>query len=251
MLFILFGRWLEGISRKRTGDAIEALGKMKVDTGLLYAPPSVDSDDLSLDRKDSFDSMPSALAVDATASPSTSNTIQPIELDFLEVGDHLLIPSGSSVPLDSILVPNSSPSSFDESSLTGESIPVLKSPGDPVFAGSTNLGPSAVIAKVTSHAGETMIDGIVQVVRDAMANKAGIERIADKITGIFVPAIVAIAATTFAAWLVRGYAGGCPDEWLDKAGARDGGWAFFSVQFAVAVLVVVSSLHLSSLVRVS
>lgn len=75
-----------------------------------------------------------------------------------------------------------------------------------------------------------------------MAHKAGIERIADQVTGHFVPFVVAASAITFVAWIVRGYSGGCPEEWLDSAGAKDGGWALFAVQFAVAVLVVVSVL---------
>lgn len=83
-----------------------------------------------------------------------------------------------------------------------------------------------------------MIDGIVSAVRDAMSRKAGIEKLADLITGYFVPVIVGIAGTTFGIWIVLGYSGALPDSWLD--GQREGGWALFAVQFAVAVLVVVS-----------
>lgn len=163
MLFILAGRCLEGRARQRTGDAIEALGKMKVATGLLYtASPASTSDSNSLDRKESID----LTSTVAEASPSPSTVIT--ELDFFEVGDHVLIPSGSSAPLDSVLLPASATSSFDESSLTGEAVPVLKAPGDQVFAGSTNLGPSAVVARVSSAPGETMIDGIVQVSRSTL-----------------------------------------------------------------------------------
>ena len=159
MLFILLGRYLEGISRQRTGDAIEALGKMKVNTGLRFIGSIVEHSDIeSLDRKESVDSDSTA-----EAAATTSQTTAVTELDFFEIGDTILIPSGSSVPLDSILLPASSSSSVDESSLTGEAVPVLKAPGDQVFAGTTNLGPSALLAKVTSEPGETMIDGIVQV----------------------------------------------------------------------------------------
>jgi cation transport ATPase len=87
-----------------------------------------------------------------------------------------------------------------------------------------------------------MMDGIVSAVRDAMARKASIERVADSITGYFVPVIVGIACMTFGIWIVRGYSGNLPFEWLEGDVGRKGGWALFAVQFTVAVLVVVGSL---------
>jgi Cu+-exporting ATPase len=118
---------------------------------------------------------------------------------------------------------------FNESSLTGEARPVLKSPGDGVYAGTTNAGPSAIRVRVTSR--ETVLDGIVTVVRDAMGKKAGLERIAEKITGYFVPVIVAMACLTFVIWTIRGYAGDLPEDYLDGEVSRKGGWALFAVSF--------------------
>lgn len=161
-----------------------------------------------------------------------------VDVDFLEVGDILLIPAGAAVPLDAVLLPTSSSSSFDESSLTGESHPVLKSPTDPVFSGSTNLGPSAVRVRVSTSAGDTLMDGIVSAVRDAMARKASIEKIADQVTGYFVPVVTGIACFTFCIWIMRGYLGNLPTDWLEGEEGRKGGWALFAVQFTVACLVV-------------
>ncbi|KAL8284089.1 hypothetical protein RQP46_004838 [Phenoliferia psychrophenolica] len=236
VLFILAGRWLEGLSRRRTGDAVEALGRMKASTGILFERPvSSGTDD---DKKDGYfsedDSDGDSTSATPAPGPSTGTNTQVVEVDFLEKGDTLLVPAGSSVPLDSIILSTSAISNFDESSLTGESRPVLKGPGDDVFAGSTNLGPSAVVVRVTAPAGETMLDGIVRAVGDAMAKKARIERVADLVTGYFVPVIVGIAGTTFGIWIVRGYSGSLPTSWLDPGGS----WALFAVQFAVAVLVV-------------
>lgn len=221
MMFILLGRYLESVSKKRTGDAVEALGLMKPVKGILYAG-ATPSDSPTL--KPSSD--------DVDLSSSTMSEL----VDFLEIGDTILIPVGFSVPLDCTLLPSSPTSSFDESSLTGESLPVLKSPLAPLFASSTNLGPSAIVASISAHSGATLLDGIVGAVREAMSRKAGIEKLADEITGYFVPVIVGIAGVTFGAWVVRGYSGGAPEEWLEG----QGGWALFAVQFAVAVLVVVS-----------
>lgn len=241
ILFILAGRWLEGVSKRRTGEQVEKLGKMKPVVGILFSP-DLPQEEEDLDERGEDDKNTTGTSLALVASLSTPSIAQPrtstVSVDFLEMGDTLLIPPGSSVPLDSILLPHSPSSSFDESSLTGESLPLLKSPASEIYAGSTNLGPAAVIVRVVTGPGETMMDGIVGAVREAMGRKASIERFADRITGYFVPAIVAIAGLTFGIWIVRGYSGTLPEEWLDERGK--GGWALFAVQFAVAVLVVVS-----------
>lgn len=256
IMFILAGRWLEGVSKRRTGEEVEKLGKMKPVVGILFSGAPTDEGEVE-DGKDDQQDDPDAgakLATSSTlaslptlaASPSSSTPIPRtsiIPVDFLEQGDILIIPPGSSVPLDSILLPTSPSSSFDESSLTGESLPLLKAPSSEIFAGSMNLGPAAVIVRVVTGPGETMMDGIVGAVREAMGKKAEIERFADMLTGYFVPVIVGIAGLTLGVWMVRGYSGNLPNEWLDQG---RGGWALFSVQFAVAVLVVVSSFCSSS-----
>jgi P-type Cu+ transporter len=165
-----------------------------------------------------------------------TSTVTSEAVDFLEVRDVLLVPAGDSPPLDAVLADSSPKTTFDESSLTGEARPVLKAPGDEVFAGTTNAGPAAAVVTVTNDVGHTMLDGIVGVVQDAMGKKAGIERIANTITGYFVPFVVFIASLTFIVWSLRGYLGDLPSEWIDSR--RGGGWALFAIQFGVAVLVV-------------
>ncbi|KAF8583040.1 heavy metal translocatin [Ramaria rubella] len=204
VLFILAGRYLESVSKQRTGDAIATLSSTKPSAGLLYS----------------------------TAGSST--TLE--QVDFLEIGDVLLVPTGASPPLDAVLTRSSPKTTFNESSLTGEARPVLKGPGDEVFAGTTNAGPAAAVVTITHEVGRTMLDDIVGVVRDAMGKKAGIERLADVVTGYFVPFVVAVAALTFGVWTLRGYLGSLPAEWADSQRGRS--WALFAVQFGVAVLVV-------------
>ena len=205
---------MESISKQRTGDAITALSATKPSIGLLYSS--------------------------ITAS-TTSESV-----DFLEVGDILLIPAGATSPLDAVLAHSSPKTTFDESSLTGEAHPVLKAPGDEVFAGTTNAGPAAAIVTVTSDVGHTMLDGIVGVVRDAMGKKAGVERIAEVVTGYFVPFVVFIAALTFSIWCLRGYLGELPSEWLNSHQS----WTLFAVQFGVAVLVVACPCGESAFLRI-
>jgi len=155
---------------------------------------------------------------------------------LLEAGDTVLVPVGSSPPLDGIMADNSPLASFNESSLTGEAAPVSKKPGEAVYAGTINAGPNATLVKLTSLPGQTMLDGIVGVVRDAMGRKAGVEKLADKLTGWFVPIVVGIAGITFGLWALRGYIGDLPTSYLDSG--RGGSWTLFAIQFGVAVLVV-------------
>ena len=205
VLFILAGRYLEGLSRRRTGDAVAALGSMKTLTGILYHGAS--ARDAEVEPKPEPEPEPESAGEPATATASAPapGTTEIIEVDFIKKGDVLLIPAAAAVPLDSVLVAGSAASTFDESSLTGEARPVIKSAADDVFAGTTNLGPSAVTVRVSAHAGETVLDSIVCAVEDAMTRKAGIERVTDLITGYFVPLIVAIAGLTFGIWILRGY----------------------------------------------
>jgi len=202
--FILAGRYLESVSKARTGDAILELGKLRPKKGLLF-----------------FDDKPA----------------EEVESEFLEIGDRLLIPVGQSPPVDCVLAQESSSTSFDEASLTGESRPVAKKAGDVVYAGTFNAGPSAAVALVQKRDGETVIDSIAAGVRDAMSKKASIERLADAVTAVFVPCIVAVGCLTFVVWLLRAYIGNLPEEWLDSQ-RGSGGWVLFSLQFTVACLVV-------------
>jgi cation transport ATPase len=170
------------------------------------------------------------------AAARTTSPTEEVDAAFIEVDDLILVPAGSSPPIDGVISEKSSSTSFDESALTGEARPVLKKPGDAVYAGTINAGPAAATVRVTSVVGHSMVDGIADAVRDAMGKKAGIERLADQMTAYFVPIIVAIALLTLAIWLLRGYAGDLPVEWLSDQ--RQGSWALFAIEFAVAVLVV-------------
>jgi Cu+-exporting ATPase len=207
----LCGRYLESLSKARTGDALRELAKTKPSKGLLFIPS------------------------DSQKGSSTS-TVE-VDSDFLEQGDLILVQVGASPPVDAVLLDISGECSFNESSMTGETRPVLKGPGDEVFAGTTNAGPGSCLAKVIREPGSTVLDSIMASVKDAMSKKADIERVADAVTAYFVPAITAIAIFTFLVWMARGLAGNLPSRWLSVQDGP-GAWILFAVQFAVAVLVV-------------
>ncbi|KAM5346518.1 hypothetical protein ACJ41O_009523 [Fusarium nematophilum] len=201
-LFLLAGRLIEGYSKSKTGDAVEMLGKLRPTTALLL-------------EKDK-------------AGTQTTTTVS---IDQLDSGDVIRIPHGASPAADGIIV--SGETSFNESSLTGESRLIKKAAGDQVFAGTINKA-SAITVRVTGTSGQSMLDQIVQVVREGQTKRAPIEQIADLLTTYFVPVITLVAIVTWVVWMALGFAGAVPDH---ESGSS-GGWVVFALQFAIAVFVV-------------
>ena len=124
-----------------------------------------------------------------------------VPIDQVKKGDLFLVKPGENIPVDGIVVKGSS--AVNEAALTGESIPVDKAEGDEVSAATINQ--SGVLTCEAVRVGEdTALSRIIQMVSDAAATKAPIARIADKVSGIFVPAVIAIAAVTFLVWILAG-----------------------------------------------
>lgn len=125
-----------------------------------------------------------------------------VPIEEVKVGDILLVKPGSAVPVDGSIL--SGRGAFDESAITGESIPSEKSEGETIIGGS--LLQVGSITMVADKVGEdTTMAKIIRLVQDANATKAPIAKLADKIAGIFVPAVIAIALVTCGVWLVADY----------------------------------------------
>ena len=120
-----------------------------------------------------------------------------ISIDELMVGDIFILRPGSSVPSDGVVVEGLG--AIDEASLTGESLPVDKKEGDSVFASTINLS-GAMRCKATKVGSDTTFSHIIEMVQSAGASKAPIAKIADKVSGIFVPTVMAIAFVTTLIW---------------------------------------------------
>lgn len=139
-------------------------------------------------------------------TPKTAEVIRggqavTIPSEELEVGDHVIVRAGASVPCDGIVVSGGGAS--DESVITGESIPVSKSDGDTLICGTILTSGYAEIEAV--HVGEdTTVAKITQLVEDAAGSKAPVQKLADKISGIFVPVVCSIALVTFVVWMLIG-----------------------------------------------
>ena len=126
-------------------------------------------------------------------------TIVPIE--EVVVGDIFIVKPGESIPVDGVVIEGES--AVDESALTGESVPVDKAEGDKVSAATINRS-GYMKCRATRVGEDTTLSQIIQMVSDAAATKAPIARIADKVSGIFVPAVIGIAVFVIAAWMIAG-----------------------------------------------
>lgn len=162
--FITLGKFLEARSKKKTGDAIEKLLNLQAKTALVV--------------RDGIE----------------------VEVPVTEVvhGDLVVIKPGSKIPVDGELV--SGESFVDESMVTGESMPIGKKTGDMVVAGTLNIGGSFVF-RATKVGSETLLAQIIVMVENAQGSKAPIEALADKISGIFVPVVLAIATLALLSWV--------------------------------------------------
>ncbi len=131
---------------------------------------------------------------------------QEVEIPAAEVrvGDLLIVRPGERIPADGVVLEGRS--TVDESMMTGESIPVEKGPGDRVLGGTVNQ--HGLLQIEATHVGrDTVLAGIIRLVREAQGSKAPIQRLADQVSAVFVPIVIAIAALTFLGWLTIGGAG--------------------------------------------
>jgi Cu+-exporting ATPase len=124
-----------------------------------------------------------------------------IPLDQVRVGDRLRVRPGEKVPVDAVVLEGASP--VDESMVTGEPIPVEKGPGDRVIGGTVN-GTGGLVVRAERVGAETMLAQIVKMVGEAQRSRAPIQRLADVVSAYFVPAVLAVAVLTFAAWALLG-----------------------------------------------
>jgi Cu+-exporting ATPase len=161
---VLLGQLLELRARERTGGAIRALLNLAPKTARLE------------DGRD-------------------------VPLDMLRRGDRLRVRPGESVPVDGVVVEGRS--TIDESMITGEPIPVEKAEGDPVTGGSMNQTGSFVMQAERVGA-DTMLNRIVAMVAEAQRSQAPIQKLADKVSGYFVPAVVGVALLAFVVWSIFG-----------------------------------------------
>jgi Cu+-exporting ATPase len=170
--FILAGRFFEARSKRRAGAALRAL--------------------LELGAKD--------VAVLRPGHDGTAVETR-IPTDQLAVGDRFVVRPGEKIATDGVIEDGSS--AIDASMLTGESVPVEVSPGDPVVGATVNAG-GRLVVRATRIGSHTQLAQMARLVEEAQNGKAAVQRLADRVSGIFVPIVIALAATTAGFWLGAG-----------------------------------------------
>jgi len=132
---------------------------------------------------------------------SPDGTEDDVSLDLVQIGDRLRVRPGEKIPVDGIV--EDGRSSLDESLVTGESMPTIKAPGDTVIGGTLNQTGSLVV-RADKIGRDTLLARIVQMVADAQRSRAPIQRMADRVAGLFVPGVIAIAIIAFIVWATIG-----------------------------------------------
>ncbi|MBT5382499.1 MAG: cadmium-translocating P-type ATPase, partial [Phycisphaerae bacterium] len=188
---ISLGHWMEARSSAKAGSAIRDLLELQPDTAEQIA-------------KD--------------------GSLVEVSVASVEPGVRLLVRPGGRIPVDGTVVEGES--EVDEALITGEPIPVLRTVGDPVVSGSTNaLGRLIIVADVAGN--DSTIARIARLVSDTLGSRASIQRVADKVSGIFVPVVLGIAVLTIIVWTI--------------VAAGTGNWNYFSTGIIATVTVLIIS----------
>ena len=173
VVFLLTGRYLEARARYRAGDALRSLLRMGAKEATLV-----------------------------TVDPATGErSEQVVPASSLQVGDLFAVRPGEKVATDGIIVEGSS--ALDTSLLTGESVPVDAAPGDAVTGATVNTWGSLLV-RATRVGSDTTLAQIGRMVAEAQAGKAPVQRLADQISGVFVPIVIVVSLLTLAGWLLAG-----------------------------------------------
>lgn len=184
VMFIRFGKWLEARAKGRAGAALTKLLELQADSAVLLK-----------DGKE-----------------------QIVAASHVQPGDILLVRPGDKIPVDGVV--REGEAAVDESMISGESVPVIKEPGSDVIGGTLNQTGRLVVE--ASHVGEqSVLAGIVRLVEEAQGDKPPIQRLADRISNVFVPAVMTLSLVTFLGWYFASEAG-----------------FLFAFQMAIAVLVI-------------
>jgi len=165
---VLLGKYLESRAKRQTTEAIRALNALRPDT----------------------------------VRRQVGTRIESVPIARIAVGDRVVVLPGERLPVDGVLLEGNT--QVDESMLTGESLPIDKQVGDRLTGGSIN-GDGQIVLQVGAVGTETVLARIIRMVEDAQAAKAPIQRIVDRVSSIFVPAVLGIACLTFIGWFATGH----------------------------------------------
>ena len=188
---ISLGHWLEARASAKAGASIRSLLQLQPDTAEIM---------------------------------SADGVVQSVPVDDVQVGDRLLVRPGGRIPVDGTVVEGSS--EVDESLMTGEPLPVQRGPGDSLVSGSLNTV-GRLVMETTVRGSESTVARIAMMVSDALSSRANIQRVADRVSSIFVPAVLLIALLTVVGWTIAAW--------------TTGHWDHFATGVIAAVTVLIIS----------
>jgi P-type Cu+ transporter len=198
---VLLGKWMETLAKARAAGSVAALAELQPTTA------------------------------DVVSAPPTCQMRCTVDVNLVSVGDYVRVNAGAAFPVDSVVVRGDTV--VDESMLTGEAMPVSKRVGDDVFSGTIN-GAGSVVVRCSAVGEDTMLSSIVRLVQNAQAAKAPIEHYADRVSAVFVPAVIAISVLTTVVWFALAQTGAVPESWRS---AKEGN-VIFALLFGMSVLVI-------------
>jgi cation transport ATPase len=196
--FVLLGKWMNSLAVRRTSEALTQLMKLQSKTAIQIMPDGSE---------------------------------QTVPVEQIHPGDTVRIRRGASLPADGIV--SIGYMTVDESMMTGESMPILKTAGSLVLGGTVCTESDGALVVVTGVGANTALAQIVQLVQDAQTRQVPIQDLADTISSIFVPTVCTLAVLTFVVWFILCKTGVVPPEWY-----QDEGDVTFSLMFAIACLVI-------------
>lgn len=205
--FVLLGRFLENNGKGKSSDAILKLMKLQANTAIV-----VDFDESTKEITGDIDG-------------------EVVDTDLVQVGDVLRVPPGASIPVDGVVVLGNS--NVNEAMISGESMPQKRSEGSSVIGGTMNMN-SVLYVKATKVGADTALSKIVQLVEDAQAQKPEIQKMTDRLSGVFVPIVVAIAVIDFGIWMLVFRFATLPDHFIPETTSP----FVFSLLLAISVLVI-------------
>jgi P-type Cu+ transporter len=224
--FVLLGKWMNAVAVRRTSEAMTQLMKLQAKTAIKITPIAQKPLDLWNPLKDAYQE-------------------QLVPIKAIRPGDVVKILKGASVPADGIVLHGEL--TVDQSMITGESIPVLKVPGDDVLggticseigtvdpaAGKNHALTAAAFVRVTGVGADSALAQIVQLVQEAQSKQVPIQDLADSIASVFVPVVVGLSFLTFLAWYGCCKGGIVPASWYQGESPST-----FSLLFGIACLVI-------------
>jgi Cu+-exporting ATPase len=209
--FVSLGRYIENLAKGKTSAALTDLMALTPSSATIYIDASTEDGKVDL-----------------------SGPTRKIPTELVQVGDIVLLVPGEKISADGEVISGST--SVDESMVTGEAVPLPKSVGSQVIGGTVN-GLGSITFRVTRAGSDTALSQIVKLVEDAQTSKAPIQAFADRVAGVFVPIVIALALLTFSGWMIISLmtsSGNLPDVFHSPGASKFG----VCLKLCISVVVV-------------